>query len=440
MCRGVNDLGGPWRCAAHTRDPYISAISGIESSGRSAESARQAGTQAVVDYACTPSGREAIGVDIEDFEDMGQVETAMWLRSCLKQGETLAEAHKDVLHLEKAGAGAATEPGSGSTCGTCGNELIAETHTGLCRDCFIAEFKNEGLLMGMSEQDAVKWASDEAEFDVKSDDLDLDDGYDVFGADAYTIPGSSAQGALFKEPEYGGSTKYGYDDFDSWEDYRAAERKFGLGMGLPGRSTGSYNGGGWNSTYPASTLPYVDYKKKYFDEAKETGKPVSVSMGSAKSGDGYVYFPDGTRRWGVYGASGVMLRHIDGQGTERFFLAQRGGSVDGGNGQWAIPGGALDQGETALQGAMREFREEIKTDTAVTVIGEHRDEVDEAWAYTSVVADVPEMFTPPEKLDWETKAVGWFTRQEIAGLPKHPGFESTLPFLLDRYDAEKYEV
>ena len=75
------------------------------------------------------------------------------------------------------------------------------------------------------------------------------------------------------------------------------------------------------------------------------------------SGDGFVRAADGKPRWGIYGAAGVLVRHVDGD-EHWYFLARRSEHTHRG-GTWAIPGGALDHGESPLEGALRELEEEI---------------------------------------------------------------------------------
>lgn len=437
MCRGINDPGGPWRCAAHTRPRYLDAISDVSGGNGGTEKDRIRNTEALTSFACTPSGQAEMLEGIEIFEEFNEVENAMWMRSCLQNGKNLAEAHKDSTLMEKIldskPKGELVNHHDSAElilCSKCSLGLDSPTHTGLCRDCFVEEYQREGSLMGLNNSDALAWAKKEADFDVKQFDedlLDIDIYGTVFDESSYFIPSKDYD--PFLEPSSGGGgTKYGYDDFEQWEDFRTAERNFAKKGG------NLFGANSWAKKYPAAAFPYVDYRKKYEDQARETGLPVPVAMGSKTSGDGYVYFPDGSRRWGIYGASGVLIRNVDTDGTERFFLAQRGGSVEGGKGQWAIPGGALDLEETPAQGALREFREEIKSEIKVNIRGEHKDETVLGWVYTSMVADSPVQFAPPEKLDWETQAVGWFTRKEMAELPKYEAFAETLPILFDKFD------
>jgi 8-oxo-dGTP diphosphatase len=155
---------------------------------------------------------------------------------------------------------------------------------------------------------------------------------------------------------------------------------------------------------------------------------------SAGSGDGFVELPDGTRRWGLFGAAGLLLRYRPAEGDEVFFLARRSEKVFGGAGQWGLPGGARDAGESPLDAAVREFHEEIGRHPGdLVVLGEYIDE-HHTWSYVTVVAHTDEWFDPPAEPGWETAETGWFTRDELDVLTRdpglHPGLHAALPALL----------
>lgn len=170
----------------------------------------------------------------------------------------------------------------------------------------------------------------------------------------------------------------------------------------------------------------MEWHQQFAAEAASRGEPVHVPVPWGASGDGFVFFPNGERRWGLHGASGVLIRHVDADGVETFFLAQRGDNVEGGRSQWAFPGGALEAGETPVEGALREFREEIEIDIDVEVIGHHAEHVHETWSYTTVIVQVDEQFQPPDDLHWENQASGWFTREQIAELETYEAFRNAL--------------
>jgi len=184
----------------------------------------------------------------------------------------------------------------------------------------------------------------------------------------------------------------------------------------------------------------VEWHAQFASEAAQKGQPVHVPVPWGGSGDGFVFFPDGQRRWGLHGASGVFIRHVDADGVETFFLAQRGDNVEGGRSQWALPGGALEAGETPVEGAMREFREEIELDIDIVVLGHHAQPVHETWSYTTVVVQVAEQFSPPSELHWENQAAGWFTREQIAELSAYEAFAEVLPLLFAIVDESTPEI
>ncbi|HVF32830.1 MAG TPA: NUDIX hydrolase [Acidimicrobiales bacterium] len=150
-----------------------------------------------------------------------------------------------------------------------------------------------------------------------------------------------------------------------------------------------------------------------------------------RSGDGFVTAADGSPRWGIFGAAGILVRHVHPDDANAddpsYFLARRSMHTHLG-GTWAIPGGALDQGETPLEGALREFVEEIGV-----ALDEHGYEVVEqyeddhgGWSYWTLVVDVPEPFEAPATLTWETSEARWVRRSELGELELFGAFRATL--------------
>src|SRR5690606_23763285 len=90
-------------------------------------------------------------------------------------------------------------------------------------------------------------------------------------------------------------------------------------------------------------------------------------------------------------------------------------------GTWGLPGGALHQGENALDGALREAQEEAGIPdgavaarlTSVLDLG--------IWSYTTLVSDVRVPFDPVIS-DPESVALEWVPVDEVADRPLHPGF------------------
>jgi len=143
------------------------------------------------------------------------------------------------------------------------------------------------------------------------------------------------------------------------------------------------------------------------------------------SGDGFVTVADGTQRWGRFGAAGVLARHVDESGEPHYFLALRSSWTHKG-GTWAVPGGALNHGETPLEGALREFAEEIGEVIEGYDVAEIHEDDHGGWTYTTVVIDVPDRFDTPAALSWETADARWVPASQLAELELFEAFRATL--------------
>ncbi len=141
----------------------------------------------------------------------------------------------------------------------------------------------------------------------------------------------------------------------------------------------------------------------------------------AGDGDGYIECAQGHQHWGVNGAAGLMLRHVDDQGQPRYLLTHRSPAVMHGD-TYSVPGGALDSHEYPEEGALREAQEELGPIPGFDPTGiETADHG--GWAYHTVHGDVPQMFTPRPQ-NWETSDAQWYTPEEIDQLNLHPGFRA----------------
>jgi phage portal protein BeeE/ADP-ribose pyrophosphatase YjhB (NUDIX family) len=157
---------------------------------------------------------------------------------------------------------------------------------------------------------------------------------------------------------------------------------------------------------------------------------------SGQRGDEWLYTPDHKSRvWGKYGSGGLLLRHVDASGTERFLMTQRGPAISD-PGVWSYPGGAFESKENFYQGATREVAEELGWTDAdfagAQVHGYHvleRSDINAVdakgnptpWTYHSVAATVPTMMTPhlqTHNARMETSDAKWMTRAEIDALDK----------------------
>jgi 8-oxo-dGTP pyrophosphatase MutT (NUDIX family) len=138
-------------------------------------------------------------------------------------------------------------------------------------------------------------------------------------------------------------------------------------------------------------------------------------MTYGRSGDGFVGCDCGRRHWGRFGAAGLLVLH---GGT---VLLQHRARWSHEGGTWGVPGGALDVGESPLQGALREANEEAGV-PARAVRPRHAWTVDHGtWAYTTIVADAVAPIDP-QRLDGESEELRWVALADVAGLPLHSGF------------------
>ncbi|MGF6824362.1 8-oxo-dGTP diphosphatase [Microbacterium sp. ZKA21] len=145
--------------------------------------------------------------------------------------------------------------------------------------------------------------------------------------------------------------------------------------------------------------------------------------GPRDPGDAWVVAPTGERYWGRFGAAGLLARD-----AERGVLLQHRVSWSHFGGTWGLPGGALHEGESAIDGAQREATEEAGVPegalrprfTSVLDLG--------IWSYTTLVADVTVPFEPVIS-DPESVALEWVAVEDVANRPLHPGFGDAWPRL-----------
>ncbi|HUF97800.1 MAG TPA: NUDIX domain-containing protein [Ilumatobacter sp.] len=145
-----------------------------------------------------------------------------------------------------------------------------------------------------------------------------------------------------------------------------------------------------------------------------------------QTGDGFMRCSDGHVRWGVYGAAGAVFVAHSPDGP-RVMLQKRSAFAHEG-GTWSCAGGALDHGETPLEGALREASEEVgELPTGHVVLGHALFAPATDWTYTTFVVGVPTMFG--ESMNFETDAVTWDLPDEVEARPLHAGFAAAWPEL-----------
>ncbi|AAZ54135.1 hypothetical protein JCM3263A_16330 [Thermobifida fusca] len=148
-------------------------------------------------------------------------------------------------------------------------------------------------------------------------------------------------------------------------------------------------------------------------------------MVTAGDGDGWVILADGSRRWGLYGASGLLLYSVDESGTGHVLLQHRAPWTHQG-GTWGLPGGARNSGESSVSAAIREFVEEVDGDLGtLSLLGIHRQD-HQVWVFDTVLASVPERrpFTPGNP---ESESIRWIPVPDVPSMPLLPAFGKVWP-------------
>lgn len=147
---------------------------------------------------------------------------------------------------------------------------------------------------------------------------------------------------------------------------------------------------------------------------------------SRRSGDGFVRCSDGHVRWGVFGAAGVVFVQRTADGP--LVMLQRRSAFAHEGGTWSCAGGALDEGETPLDGGLREASEEVgAVPEDITVLGSVVFQPAVDWSYTTFVVEVAEQFGA--SMNFETDGVSWFGPDDVDRLELHAGFAAAWPEL-----------
>jgi 8-oxo-dGTP diphosphatase len=145
-----------------------------------------------------------------------------------------------------------------------------------------------------------------------------------------------------------------------------------------------------------------------------------------RSGDGFMRCSDGHVRWGVFGAAGVVFVASVADDPTVMLQLRSGFAHEGGT--WSCAGGALDEGETALEGALREASEEVgSVPSDHRVLGQYVFEPATDWSYTTVVVEVDQHFGG--SMNFETDAVAWVPVADVDERPLHAGFLAAWPHL-----------
>lgn len=132
-------------------------------------------------------------------------------------------------------------------------------------------------------------------------------------------------------------------------------------------------------------------------------------------GDGWVDCACGRKHWGTNGASGILLARRDpasGKVTHVVMQHRAAWSAEGGT--WGIPGGATADGESPIEGALRESYEEANiTPEDIEVVGSYREDHGN-WAYTTVFAfEKPGHQVEPKANDDESMEICWVPIDDV---------------------------
>lgn len=134
-------------------------------------------------------------------------------------------------------------------------------------------------------------------------------------------------------------------------------------------------------------------------------------------GDGWVNCDCGRRHWGLNGAAGVLLARAH-EGVLTHIVLQHRASWSAEGSTWGIPGGAIADGESPVEGALRETYEEASIHPAdIDVLGAYCED-HAAWSYTTVFAlERSEGLVSPQVNDDESKQVAWVPVDEVEHHP-----------------------
>lgn len=167
----------------------------------------------------------------------------------------------------------------------------------------------------------------------------------------------------------------------------------------------------------------------HFQQIQELDKATSILPPEERgaNGDGFVvvHTENGPKiTWGKFGGGGIATVAVDENGVKKVLIGKRGDRDE-----WYLPGGAIDENETHLQGSLREFSEEVADGDAIldnikitnafqAVIGKI-DGTDKDWKYVTSVASLPSTFdvkAPETSEPWELQEYQWFSAEELAEL------------------------
>lgn len=195
-----------------------------------------------------------------------------------------------------------------------------------------------------------------------------------------------------------------------------------------------HHGRVWTTTVaPDRVYAYLNGRGEHEVVCAVEGLPITEDLTFSPPANATAYDPtqhqfwvlcDGCeeRHFGHRGAAGLLLRFTpDVGGDPHVWLAQRAAGTDQA-GTWAFPSGALDEGETPVGAALREFAEETGYDASAlpeptdVLVDDHG-----GWAFTTVIVDVDEATALAVDAatggDGESADGAWWPAEEAHGMP-----------------------
>lgn len=154
-------------------------------------------------------------------------------------------------------------------------------------------------------------------------------------------------------------------------------------------------------------------------------------MREPDSADIWVIAADGERYWGRFGAAGLLIRDPEGR-----LLLQHRAEWSHHGGTWGVLGGAIREGESALDAAFREAGEEAEIPFDLLTPRYFHVLDRGGWSYTTVLAESSESFQTSVR-DHESIAVEWIDGQQLQNLPLHPGLAKHVQDFHELFDGKR---
>ena len=182
------------------------------------------------------------------------------------------------------------------------------------------------------------------------------------------------------------------------------------------------------------------WNKESLEEVGEKNDPTSTEVPKEnvhQPGDGWVHCDCGRRHWGHNGAAGVLLARRDAEtGRVTHVVMQHRALWSAEGGTWGIPGGAISDGESAIEGALRESFEEANiTSGDIEVVGAYREDHGN-WRYTTVFAfEKPGHSVDPCAHDDESMEIKWVPIDDVPKLKLLTAMRTDWPSFRARLDS-----